>query len=122
MLHLLSFLFTLIVLPAASQLICDYEIMGKPQVADCNKAYDRMPFALAPSGGVPDLDRLFAEPQYLRDPFSPVFNPFSSKFPIVQLPKIWRYGTFTRSWARKFPQSVGSIDCRDYRFVVLMKG
>ena len=102
MLHRLIFLVALIILPAASTLTCDYKIMGKPLFSDCNKAYDIMPFALAPYGGAPELDRLFVEPQYLRDPFSPVFNAFGSKFPIVQLPKIWRYGTFACSTPKFF--------------------
>ena len=110
MIHLLSTLFPLFVLQAVSQLTCDDVIMGTPHLSDCNKAYDNIPYALAPYGGDSDMDRLFIEPQYLRVPFGPVFNLFSEKSLMVQLPKIWRYGTLARSsLKKKLSVLVGSI-------------
>ena len=68
--------------------------MGIPSLADCSKAYDKIPYALVPPGGPPDMDRLFVEPQYLQPPFSPVYNPYAAMNDIIQLPKIWRHGAY----------------------------
>lgn len=69
--------------------------MGTPPLAHCSKAYDKIPYALVPRGGPPDMDRLFVEPQYLQRPFSPVYNPYGAEnVEMIQLPKIWRHGAY----------------------------
>lgn len=76
------------------QPLCDKNMFGKPNIQDCYQALFWIPYANAPARDSPDAKakRLFAEPQYLDPPFKAVKNPYAPKA-IVQLPKIWKYGS-----------------------------
>ena len=78
---------------SASQPLCNAGIYGIPSYRDCLSARHSMPFAV-PAAGDRSSRRweLWAEPQFLRPPFSAINNRYRP-LPINQLPKIWRYST-----------------------------
>ncbi|MCJ1456316.1 hypothetical protein MMC28_006677 [Mycoblastus sanguinarius] len=77
----------------ALSLLCNPEIYGIPDPADCLNAYYEIPYANQPPATSPAQQRqLFCEPQFLSPPFKSVLNRYSP-LPIVQLPKIWRHKT-----------------------------
>ena len=83
---------------SAFQPVCNVGIYGIPVFGDCLRAWGSIPFALAPldSYGARRYE-LWSEPQYLVPPFKAIRNRYKP-LPINQLPKIWRYSTFIRSF------------------------
>ena len=77
--------------PAA--LLCDRELFGTPNPADCVEAIRWIPYFGFPiERGPATASRTFVEPQFLDPPFSPVKNYYSlEKYALVQLPKIWSH-------------------------------
>lgn len=80
-------------LDAPRRPICDETIYGKPNVEDCQTAMSWIPYFEQPRGRQQNeatAFRSFAEPQFLKPPFSPVRNEWAPRA-IVQLPKIWKH-------------------------------
>lgn len=80
-------------LDAPRRPICDETIYGKPNVEDCQTAMSWIPYFEQPRGRQQNeatAFRTFAEPQFLKPPFSPVRNEWAPRA-IVQLPKIWKH-------------------------------
>lgn len=97
--NLISILLTLLHLfihssAASPQSSCDAKLYGKPEVKDCFDLYRQLPGETLSPDINPDEPRSFVEPKFLDPPFTPVFNPYHSQ--MVQLPKIWRVGMFSR--------------------------
>ena len=92
--------------------LCDKDLFGRPKLEDCYQAMFWIPFINPPGNDSPDARaiRIFAEPQYLDPPFKAVKNPLSPKA-IVQLPKIWKHGTFlsVQKWAGDFSKSHSAL-------------
>ena len=82
----------MVVAPPAAML-CDKELFGTPNPADCVEAIRWIPYFGLPIERNPATAiRTFVEPQFLDPPFSPVKNDFRlGKYALVQLPKIWSH-------------------------------
>ena len=77
------------------QPVCDGNLYGVPNSRDCLSAWYSMPFALEPRDSYnAKRFELYSEPQYLLPAFNGVINRYKP-LPINQVPKIWRYSTFT---------------------------
>lgn len=74
--------------------LCSKDLFGSPQPNDCYQAMFWIPYINAPARHSPDAaaPRIFAEPRFLSPPFGAAKNPYAPKA-IVQLPKIWKFGT-----------------------------
>lgn len=74
--------------------LCDKDLFGTPNVDDCYHAMFWIPYMNSPAKQSPaaTANRLFAEPQHLDPPFSAVKNKWAPNA-IVQLPRIWKFGT-----------------------------
>lgn len=73
--------------------ICDKAQYGTPNIEDCKTAMSWIPYFDQPAGrhqNEATAFRTFAEPQFLKPPFSPVRNEWAPRA-IVQLPKIWKH-------------------------------
>ena len=83
-------LFTLRIQLAHARTECAPELICYPQGRDCMTLIQKVPFAAEAPWRDLHSSRAFVEPQFLRDPFSPVRNPHPEDS-MIQLPKIWRY-------------------------------
>ena len=95
---------------SASRPVCDGTIYGVPNSRDCSSAWHSMPFALEPRDSYnAKRFELYSEPQYLLPAFAGVTNRYKP-LPINQLPKIWRYSTFTSLFQLNFlPENPPSL-------------
>ncbi len=78
---------------ASSYSACDAHVYGKPEAQDCFHLYNQLPGETLSPDINPDEPRSFVEPKFLDPPFTLVYNPYHSQ--MVQLPKIWRMGTWS---------------------------
>lgn len=72
---------------------CDKNVYGTPNIEDCKTAMLWIPYLEQPRGrrqNEATVFRTFAEPQFLKPPFTLVRNEWAPRA-IVQLPKIWKH-------------------------------